>query len=1071
MINRSTRKPSLALGSALPRGPAPPRSTLLACLVVAVAASARAIAAHSPDAAQTALPGSSVSSQTPSHSNSTPSSLAQTGSDGASKTTVPVSAMGEAAAPLQEVFVTGSRIPVPANIAATSPVTVVSREEIELQGYTDATDIVNQLPQNFVNASVDYGNTSNPLNAPGGIATIDLRGLGPQRTLVLVNGRRLGVGDSNTGNPNPAPDIDQVPPALIQRIDVVTGGASAVYGSDAIAGVVNFVLRKNFQGVEIDGQYGFNDHGNHDSAIQAFEQASGIGPPTGTTTNGYRRDFSIILGTNTPDGTGNVTGYFEYHHQDGVPGSDYDFADCLLVTGYGCLNSANSNRFAVAGTQTPYTVVGNELLPWPQPGSVPPAEFNPNTYQYLQREDERYLAGVLAHVRVADWARPYLEVMFMNDRTTENQGPSGVFSGQNPFTADNSYLVNCANPLLSAQELGVLQSQGACLGTPAEIATENANLDIGRRNIEGAGRASYYEHTNYRVVGGVTGSVADWVTYDAYAQYSYTSLFNSNSNYFDLQKLASALQVTGTAANPVCISGPPCVPYDIFSQGGVTQAQLDYLYASGTAEGSNDQKILHGDVTLDLGRFGVKSPWDREGVSLNVGAEHRGDGLTFAPDRTELSGVLAGFSGAAVAIDNSDGVGEGFTEVRVPVAHARPWIADLAVDGGYRYSHYTTAGAANTWKFELQYAPTPDARLRVSIDRAVRAPNLIELYDPQAYGEQGYVGTDPCAPTLASGVLVAATATLAQCERTGVTAAQYGNGGTTNKISQCVGGQCGQVIGGNPDLLAEIGRTWSVGVSLTPRTLPGLLATIDYYQIAISGEVGSIPGDYAFNQCLDTGNPVDCALVVRTFTGALHGASVAGGGYILQTKINTGAALVSGVDVGVGYRLALRDGWGTLSAQLNGTWLQHDWSTPYQGAPSYDCAGLFGYNCGTGINPAWRHTLRVTWATPWRVLLSARWRYIGESGFDNNSPDPSLQYFEEGGYQPINAHIPGYSYLDLTAELTIVQGVRVRVGCDNLLDKDPPLLGGEVTNATAMNSFPSYDTLGRQLFAGFTAEL
>lgn len=985
-------------------------------------------------------------------------------------TPVPASALSDATAPLQEVYVTGSRIPVPANITATSPLTVVTRRDIQLEGYTDATDIINQLPQNFVNASVDYGNTSNPLNGPGGISTIDLRGLGPQRTLVLVNGRRLGDGDANTGNPNPAPDIDQIPVALIQRIDVVTGGASAVYGSDAIAGVVNFILRKNFQGLEIDGQYGFNNHSNHDTVMQSFERATGMNPPTGTTNNGYRRDFSIILGTNTAGGTGNVTGYFEYHHQDSVPGSAYDYADCLIVTGYGCINSSNSNRFTVAGTQNRFTVVGNEFLPWPQAGSVPPALFNPNPYQSLQRGDNRYLAGVLAHEKITDWARPYLDVMFMDDRTTERQGPSGLFAGQNPLTADNNYLVNCTNPLLSAQQFAVLQSQGACLGTPAQLATQNVSLDIGRRNIEGAGRVSFYEHINYRVVGGLTGNITNWVSYDAYAQYYYTSLFNSNSNYFNLAHVGNALQVTGTASDPVCISGPPCVPYNLFSQGGVTQAQLDYLYATGTAHGTNDQKILHGDATFELGRFGLRSPWDHRGVDVNVGAEHRSEHLAFAPDQTERSGVLAGFPGAAAAIDNSDSVSSGFAEVRVPIVHNERWVHDLVVDGGYRYSHYATAGASNTWKFELQYAPNRDARLRFSIDRAVRAPNLIELYDPRLYGQQSYVGTDPCAPTLVNGVLVAATATLAQCERTGVTAAQYGNGSTTNTISQCVSDQCGQVVGGNPNLRPEVGRTWSLGVSLTPTFVPGLLATIDYYHIAVSGEIGSIPGDYAFNGCLNTGNPTDCALIVRTGAGALHGASVASGGYILQTNINTGAALVSGIDVGVSYHMALRRGWGSLAAQLNGTWLQHDSSTPYQGAPSYDCAGLYGYTCGVGVNPSWRHTLRITWTTPWRILFSAQWRYIGASAFDNNAANPSLHNMEDGAYQPINAHIPGYSYLDLTAQLKVLQHLQLRIGCTNLLDKDPPLLGGEVTGLTAMNSFPAYDTLGRQVFAAFTAD-
>ena len=169
---------------------------------------------------------------------------------------------------LQEVVVTGSRIPVPANISATSPTTIVSSQEIQLEGHTDITDLINALPQNIIGSNADFGNTSSPLTSTGGFSTVDLRGLGPQRTLVLVNGRRLGAGDPSTTNQNVAPDIDQIPVPLIERVDVVTGGASATYGSDAIAGVVNFILKKDFQGIQIDGQYGFNDHDQHDSYVE-----------------------------------------------------------------------------------------------------------------------------------------------------------------------------------------------------------------------------------------------------------------------------------------------------------------------------------------------------------------------------------------------------------------------------------------------------------------------------------------------------------------------------------------------------------------------------------------------------------------------------------------------------------------------------------------------------------------------------------------------------------------------------------------------------------------------------------
>ena len=184
--------------------------------------------------------------------------------------------------------------------------------------------------------------------------------------------------------------------------------------------------------------------------------------------------------------------------------------------------------------------------------------------------------------------------------------------------------------------------------------------------------------------------------------------------------------------------------------------------------------------------------------------------------------------------------------------------------------------------------------------------------------------------------------------------------------------------------------TWSVGASFTPQFLPDFNATVDYYHIAITNEITTIPGAALFDGCLDTGNPAFCSQIVRNpVTGALHGATVAGGGYILQTDINAGASLVSGVDVGANYHYAL-GAWGQLKASFNGTFVQHDTTTPYPGSGSYDCAGLFGSNCSNGINPKWRHTMRVTWATPWRTDISAFWRFIGHTSLDNNQPNPLL---------------------------------------------------------------------------------
>ena len=421
---------------------------------------------------------------------------------------------------LEEIVVTGSRIPVPANITATSPMQVVTSEDIALAGRTDAVDVLNALPQTTISAGNDFGNHSNPANVAGGIATADLRGLGPQRTIVLVDGRRLGPGDPNTGNLNPAPDLDQIPTALIERVEVVTGGASTTYGSDAVAGVVNFIMKKNFAGIEIDGQYGFDQHGQHASFMDGPESAAGITPPTGSIRDGYKRDFSVLMGTDLDQGAANVTGYFIYHDQDGVPGSHRDFSDCGALsnngfsgvptqTGFTCHGSYESNQFiANDGAGPTYSVVGHQFLPYPVPGSVPPPRFNYASYQYAQRQDSRNQAGFSAHWDIDQSAKPYLELAFMDDRTIMGIAPSGVFEASNPFTSDGTYLVNCSNPLLSAQE-------AATLCTPAQIAADRAirlsqrGSHIGRRNVEGGERESIYEHENYRAVAGMNGNLSE----------------------------------------------------------------------------------------------------------------------------------------------------------------------------------------------------------------------------------------------------------------------------------------------------------------------------------------------------------------------------------------------------------------------------------------------------------------------------------------------------------------------------------------------------------------------------------
>jgi iron complex outermembrane receptor protein len=972
---------------------------------------------------------------------------------------------------LEEVVVTGSRIASP-NATSTSAIQIVTAKEIQQGGKTDIVDLINQLPQNFQNAAADFSNTSAGLSAPGGISTADLRGLGPQRTLVLINGRRLGTGDPNTANPNSAPDLDQIPVALVERVDVVTGGASAAYGSDALAGVVNFIMKKNFEGVRIDGQVNEFWHDNSVGWVQALERKAGFEVVSGAAHDGQGRNFNLLMGTNIADGKGNVTAYLTYIKAEPVTSGARDFGGCQLNltsnnTAVRCAGSPNSNLFSIADGST-YTVVGNQFLPWPQPGSNPPPEFNSQRFIYASRGDQRLNGGFQAHIDLNEHVQPYAEFGFMNDKTNISVAPSGLFQ-TNPTDAsgNGNFNINCSNPLLSAQEAAIICTPAQIAADAAAPGSVSANVNIGRRSVEGGGRNAFWEHSNYRVVGGAKGELSSAWTYDAYGSFYNTTLFNSNSNYLNFQSVDNALQVTNGPGGPGCISGRPCVPWNIFTTGGVTPAQLDYLDTTGTSYGTSTERIVHADLTGDLGKYGIRSPLATDGLEINVGVEHRNDHLTFSPDGAEQSGLLSGFGGASVAIDNGISVNEGFVEARMPIAQNQPGIKELIADAGFRHSNYNLAGGINTYKFEVQYAPIDDFRVRAGYQRAIRAPNIIELFTPQAFTLISSPGIDPCAPTRnpQTQAITPATASLADCMHTGVTAAEYGNGGTTDTIKQCAALQCGGVGGGNPKLKPEQGDSISLGINFAPVAIPTLTASVDYWKITLKDTVGIVAAPIVLQQCLATGAPSYCNLIVRTASGSLTGSSVASGGYIIGTNVNIGSGSIDGVDLQVNYKLPLSGALGAVSLALSGSELLQTITTPQPGTPSYDCAGLYGPTCQT-LNPKWRHNLRISWDTPWNVEVAALWRYIGSVKLDSNSSNPSLN---NGSYDAFDARLPAISYLDLSASWKVVRNLEIRAGINNILDKDPPIVSANVAASGAANSFPTYDQLGREVFAAFTA--
>jgi outer membrane receptor protein involved in Fe transport len=487
-------------------------------------------------------------------------------------------ASAEMPPPLQEIMVTGSRIPVPLNVTAANPILIVTAEDIQLPGHTDTADVLTALPQITLSSGSDFGNHSNPANNAGGFATADLRGLRPQRTVVLVNGRRLGLGDPNTRNPTPAPDLDQIPLAMVERVEVLTGGASATYGSDAVAGVVNFILKDHIQGIQVDGQYQIYEHSQHSPILRDSPSEVATAVASGTRIDGFRRDVSVLAGTDFHDGDGQISGWFIYKNQDPVYALDRDFMACQdhslnsltgvpTDPGVFCLGSRQSNLFITDAGQF-YSVVGNQFAPWPADNAVPPSFFNPAPYYSAQRQNTRYQAGLIAHFEVNEAIRPYLEASFMQDETLMQIAPSGLFRGV-------GYFVNCSNPFLSAQEAEILCTPGEIAADRASPGSVSAHLDIGRRNAEGVGRQASYRHRNYRLVGGIEGRLDDAWSYDAYGLYYYTSLSGAAPGFLNIDAIANALQVTTDGAGrPVCISGGKCVPYNIFGTGTAQERAL-----------------------------------------------------------------------------------------------------------------------------------------------------------------------------------------------------------------------------------------------------------------------------------------------------------------------------------------------------------------------------------------------------------------------------------------------------------------------------------------------------------------
>jgi iron complex outermembrane recepter protein len=967
------------------------------------------------------------------------------------------------------IVVTGSRLN-QANINSASPVFQINADEVNTRGITRVEELLNILPQAF------SSQTSQTSNGASGTATLNLRGLGSTRTLVLVDGKRLPYGSPSSS----ASNLDLIPAQLIQRVDIVTGGASAVYGSDAMAGVANFIMRRDFEGIMFDGQVGAYQDGNGNDFAAAVLGAGAI-PVPGGTLDGRNVMASITFGANTADGRGNVTAFLSYQDQNAIRQDARDYSACAYgssgpsptsIGGIGCVGSSTFRRFFTPGGDL-FLQADNTFVPFAG-GTAQTFNFAPDNF--IQRNNQRFNFSTMARYEITDNVEAYLDLGFTNNTTDAQIAFSGSFF--RPFS------VNCGNPFIggSVSTGGTLADSLGC-DAAAIAADTDVPLTFGYRNVTGDPRNSFIDLSTYRMVGGFRGTIGDNWNYDVFGQFAKTIQTRISSGDLNFANLQDALFVSPDGmGGGVCRSGSSsCIPFNVF-QNNVTQAAARSAQGTGFRNGFTKQMVLGGTLSGDMGEYGFQFPWAENGVQLLGGVEWRRDQLDSQPDDiSQIPGGMGftGVGGGTLPVAGQVSVWELFMETQIPLIQGRPFFEELGINGAYRYSDYSTDGngvqnSFNTSTFSagVTWSPTPDIRFRGQFQRAVRAPNVIALFTGQNTGlfgaSSGPNGLfDPCAT--AGATLPSATA--AQCAFTGASAAQYAAGIPDNPAAQL-----NAVTGGNPFLTPESSNTYTFGVIATPSFVEGLTISVDYFDITINDAIATVPPQTSLNQCIATGNPTFCDLIVRDTFGSLFLTNTPPAGSTSQfagiqaTNANIANVSTRGLDVAVAYNVDL-GGWGSLNTNYVSTFLFELASIPVPGVTtSVECKGLYAGQCGNP-NAEYRHRLLTTWQTPWNVDMTATWRYM--SGVDQDSGTPSVS---TGGTPSPSGNVlddsfDPASYLDIAARWYVRENVTLRAGINNVMGRDPELttFGGGFANGNTMAGV--YDTAGRFFFFGVNLQM
>ncbi|MGQ0558981.1 MAG: TonB-dependent receptor domain-containing protein [Sphingosinicella sp.] len=966
------------------------------------------------------------------------------------------------------IVVTGTIIQNP-NLTSSSPVNAVSENELELQQANLAEEVLREVP----GIVPSVGQASN--NGNGGNSFVDLRGLGPNRNVVLLDGRRV-VPATLSG----LFDLNNIPLALIQRVDVLTGGASTTYGADAVSGVVNFITRRDFAGIDIN------------LSEQISERGDG---------NIFRAD--VLIGASFDDGRGTVVINTGYQEADPIyPGArDFGaFAISSTTGGPGGSGTAVPSRFTLGtiGTRQ-VNATGDAFLP-----TAAFTAFNFNPYNVYQVPFERYNVYTAGNYQISDAIEVYGRGLFSQNTVDTIIAPSGSFGIAVTLPLNNPFLTPALRNQFCAGN-GI--PQAACdaaanpLLRPGDAAYRQVATGLFRRAVEVGPRISNYVNSVFDYMVGATGGITDTIDWDLFGAYGESRQVTEIQNYLlNSRTRASIAAGRNAAGQPVCFQPAPqpgvgtfptpasCVPINWFGPAGNatwTPAAIDFL---------SDTSVVRTNVALAQARgtvsgdFGWPMPWAEDPVAFAVGGEYREYDAQQASDSLAQSGDLGGAGGASPNIDGGFHVYEAFAELIVPVIQDRPFFNEVQFEGGIRYSDYTIDAPGSptfnttTWKVGGHWEPVRGLRFRGNYSHAVRAPNIAELFAPVNTGLIGLTD-DPCARLNDQGAPTGRGPLTG--ELLAVCLAQGAPAGVVQQISQPIAGQALQTTGGNINLLPETANTWTVGLIFQPDFIPGLSLSVDYYNIEITGAVSAPTPNDVIVACFGSAaaNPATlvtppagastspaCTGIRRDpLTGTLSGDPATSTGLPRQAS-NLGRIETSGVDFTLNYSRDLGFAGLDIAAVLNWTDELIFQATPVS-APR-ECVGFYSVNCQQPIFE-WQWNVRTTFSFD-DIDVSLLWRH-----FDNVRYEPGIGTLFAGtlpastgrvaGQQVDFNRIEAHDYFDLAIRIPVDEHFTLNLGVQNIFDTDPPIVGGEAGDLPFSNGnvFPStYDARGRFYTAG-----